>query len=220
MIDNKLRRAFGTSIDTPWARRWSALHYELFDHAILRRVWTNFYEIAPGVYRSNQPPHARLERYGQMGIKTIINLRGPDKYAHYLFERESCERLGIELIDAKLWARAAATRERILRVIELFRTVERPFLFHCKSGADRAGFASAIYLMEIEGVPLEEARKQLGWRYYHLKSTKTGVLDYILDRYGAFAAHTPIRFETWVRDHYDAKTIQAEFDRRPLPPLR
>lgn len=209
-----MRRKFGTNISTQPARAFSHLHYELFDHAILRRFWTNFAEIAPGVFRSNQPGFRRFKAYQARGIRSVINLRGPDKYAHYLFEREHCEALGLKLHDAKLWARAAATRERILAVIDTMRAVERPFVMHCKSGADRAGFASAIYLMVFEDVPPQEAIKQLSFRHLHIRASKTGVLDYILEVYASRNAQAPVGFEEWVREEYDQKAIQADFDAR------
>lgn len=105
--ERRLRKSFGRDISTPSTRWWSTLHYQVFDHAFLRMFWTNFYEIAPGVYRSNQPSHRRLKRYRDMGITTVVNLRGEETYAHYLFEKESCEALGLKLINAKLWARSA-----------------------------------------------------------------------------------------------------------------
>ncbi len=214
--ERRLRYSFGADISTPSARRWSALHYNLFDHAFLRSFWTNFYQIAPGVYRSNQPTHARFRRYAAMGIRTVINLRGEDKRAHYLFERESCERLGLTLVNTKLNARHAVAAERILEVIEALRHAERPLMFHCKSGADRAGFVAAMYLLVFEGRPVAEARRQLGLKYLHLKSTKTGVQDYILDVYEARLTRGAISFEDWLRQEYDPRAIQDGFTaRRP-----
>ncbi len=210
--ERKLRRSFGKDISTPGARRWSKFHYHFFDHAFLRTFWTNFYEIAPGVYRSNQPTHNRFVKYKEMGIKTVVNLRGEDKYAHYLFEKETCEALGLRLMNAKLWARNAASRHRIVYVIDTLREAEKPFVFHCKSGADRAGFVAAMYLMVFENQPVEVARKQLSMKYIHLDFTATGVQDYILDVYAARNARRPISFEDWIRSEYDATSIQAGWD--------
>ncbi|MFP4238788.1 tyrosine-protein phosphatase [Rhodosalinus sp.] len=210
--ERHLRRSFGRDVSTPAGRRAAWLHYHLFDHAVLRTVWTNFFEVVPGVYRSNQPTHARFRRYRDMGIRTVINLRGGDDYAHYLFEKESCEALGLILIDAKLSARRTVSAERVLAMIEAMRVAERPFLFHCKSGADRAGFAAAVYLLVFEGVPVAEAQKQLGLKYLHLRFTKTGVQGYILDVYEARLARGAIAFEDWIREEYDHKAIQAAFD--------
>ncbi|WP_305971713.1 MULTISPECIES: tyrosine-protein phosphatase [unclassified Mameliella] len=214
--ERRLRRSFGTDISTPEARRWAALHYNLFDHAFLRVFWTNFFQIAPGVYRSNQPTHRRFERYAAMGIRTVVNLRGEDKFAHYLFEKESLEALGMTLIDAKLWAREAAPRKRIVGVIDALRAAERPMMFHCKSGADRAGFVAAMYLLIFENAPIAAAKKQLGIRYMHLDFTKTGVQDYILRVFEARQELGEIGFEAWIRNEYQAKAIQPAWEaRRP-----
>ncbi|WP_116599973.1 tyrosine-protein phosphatase [Primorskyibacter marinus] len=215
--ERKLRRSFGKDIATPSGRRWAAFHYNVFDHAFLRSFWTNFFQIAPGVYRSNQPTHTRFEKYAAMGIKTVINLRGTDKHAHYLFEKESCAALGLTLIDAKLWARMAAKRENIVHVIDVMRAAEKPMMFHCKSGADRAGFASALYLLVFEDAPIEVARRQLGLKYIHLEFTATGIQGYILDAYAARNARAPIGFEDWIRTEYDHKALQKGFDAKTPP---
>ena len=94
--ERRVRRSFGTDITDPSARRWSRFHYHVFDHAFLRTFWTNFWQVAPGVWRSNQPTHARFEKYAAMGIRTVVNLRGEEKRAHYLFEEESCRKLGLK----------------------------------------------------------------------------------------------------------------------------
>lgn len=217
--ERRFRRSWGRDVSTPAARRWARLHDHLFDHAFLRVFWTNFWPLAPGVYRSNQPDRARLRRYAAMGIRTVINLRGADDYAHYHFEREACAEFGLTLVDAKLWARSAAPRKRIVAVIDALRAAERPLVFHCKSGADRAGFVSALYLLVFEGRGTAEAKRQLGLKYAHLTFTRTGVQGYILDVYAARAAIAPIPFEDWIRAEYAGGPIQEAFDRRD-PPAR
>lgn len=209
--ERALRNSYDVDLSTPENRRRAHIYNLWFDHAVLRKVWTNFYPVAPGVYRSNQPTHERFERLKQMGIKTVLNLRGAAGAAHYLVEEESCRRLGLTLVSVNLMARQAAPRHDILHLIRAFREIEKPFVMHCKSGADRAGFASAIYLMEIEGRPVAEARKMLGVKYIHFKWSRTGVLDYILDRYEARQAETGIGFEDWITTEYDAANMQADY---------
>ncbi|MCT4553285.1 MAG: tyrosine-protein phosphatase [Pelagimonas sp.] len=215
--ERKFRRSWGKDISTPAARRWAKLHYHLFDHAFLRIFWTNFWQLSEDVWRSNQPTHRRFEKYAKMGIRTVINLRGEDKFAHYLFEKESVEQLGMTLVNTKLWAREAAPRRRIVAVIDALRAAERPMMFHCKSGADRAGFIAATYMMVFEGASVQEAKKQLGLKYIHLDFTKTGVQDYILEIYEARLALGPIGFEDWIRREYVAKPIQNAWDTRQAP---
>ena len=88
--ESKLRNKFGNSIDTPWQRLLSIVHFYLMDHALLRILWTNFYQFGPKAYRSNQPSPRRLKKYKKLGIRTVINLRGTPTQAHYLFEKEAC----------------------------------------------------------------------------------------------------------------------------------
>lgn len=210
--ERNLRASYNVDLSTPENRRRAHIYNLWFDHAVLRTIWTNFFEIAPGVYRSNHPTHARFEKMKAMGIRSVLNLRGAGGAAHYLTEKESCEALGLTLVDCTLQARHAAPAEDILEVIEAFRTIERPFVMHCKSGADRAGFASAIYLLVMEGRPVAEARKMLSVKYVHLKWSKTGILDYILDQYAARQAETGIGFEDWIRTEYDHMALQRAYE--------
>ena len=210
--ERKWRYSFGMDITDPVERRKSIWHFNMFDHACLRVLWSNFYPVSEGVWRSNQPTHKRFMKYRDMGIKSVINLRGSDPRAHYLFEEESCRILGLQLYNSKLHARNAVPRERIVAVIDLMRSVQRPFMFHCKSGADRAGFCAAMYQMIFDGVSVQKAREQLSIKYIHLKWSKTGVQDYILDVFEARQAKGDIDFETWIRTEYDNNKIQEGFD--------
>lgn len=215
--ERRWRRSFGKDISTPRGRFWGHVHTHLVDHAFLRLPWTNFFQIAPGVYRSNHPGPARLKRYKALGIKSVLTLRGEEKFAHFLFEKEACEKLGLKLHITKLWARNATNRVRLLDVLDTIRQIEKPFVFHCKSGADRAGIVSAMYLMVFEDVPVEEARKQLGLKYLHMKWTRTGVQDYILDIYEARKNAEPIGFEDWLKTEYRALRIDTYYQRGDTP---
>lgn len=215
--ERNTRAFYNTDLSTPENRRRANIYNLWFDHAVLRRFWTNQFQVAPGVYRSNQPTHARFVRLKAMGIRSILNLRGAAGAAHYLVEEESCRQLGLTLVNCTLHARYAAPRDDILAVLKAFREIEKPFVMHCKSGADRAGFASVLYLLVIEGRPMAEARKMLGLRYVHLKWSKTGVLDYILDLYEVRNAQSPVSFEDWVRTEYDNVQVQADFEATHKP---
>ena len=53
-------------------------------------------------------------------------------------------------------------------------------VMHCKSGADRAGLMSALYLILNQNVSVDKAKNQLSFKYLHLKHAKTGILDAFL----------------------------------------
>lgn len=195
------------------ARLRSWAHFLIFDHALLRLVWTNEAEIAPGVLRANHPSPARLEALAARGIRTILNLRGVSDAPHYRFERAACARLGLQLVDFEgLTARHAPSRDILLQLLDVLRGVEKPVVMHCKSGADRSSLAAAVYLLGIEGATIDAARAQFSPRFIHFRWTRTGVLDRILDTYEAAHRDTGIGFEDWLRNGYDAQAIQASFD--------
>ena len=212
--DSKLRRAFGKDIESTSGRFWARVHYHLFDHAFLRVFWTNYAEIAPGVFRSNQPTEARFKRYRARGLKSVVNLRGADVYAHYKYEERACRQLGVGLTNRKLSARNAPKVDAINEVIDILGRVSKPVLFHCKSGADRAGFVAAIYLMEFEGKTVQEAQKQLNVRFIHLDFTATGILDYLLWVFEERCNLSVIGFKEWINAEYDSEIMQSCFNQR------
>lgn len=215
--ERSVRTSYDTDLSTPENRRRAHIYNLWFDHAILRKVWTNYYPVAPGVYRSNQPTHERFVKLRDQGIKTILNLRGAGGAAHYLVEEESCRDLGLTLVNVNLRARQAAPRREIKALIRAFREIEKPFVMHCKSGADRAGFAAAIYLLVIEGRSIPEARKMLSVKYIHFKWSRTGILDYILDRFEAAHTETGVNFESWLHTDYKAIPMQEAYESTHKP---
>ena len=204
--------AIGADISTPRARRRSRWHYLWVDHGLLRIWWTNFDRVADGVYRSNQPDPKRLAGYRDRGIRSILNLRGRSRYSFHLFEAEACRDLGLELSDIHLSATELPSLKTLQKLEQHFRSLPRPFLMHCKSGADRAGFAAALYLMLIEGVPVEQACRQLSLRYLHIRASRKGILDFCLETYRKTNEASPIPFRDWMETMYDPEAITAAFN--------
>lgn len=157
------------------------------DHAIIRMIYDNTHEIAPGVWRSYQPSPAGLEKWAKRGVKTVVNLRGSKPSAALFLEEEACARLGMRLENFRVFSREAPSAEILRGARELFRRIEYPALFHCKSGADRVGLIAALYLFFTGKAPLDEALKQLSLRYGHVKHGKTGVIDAAFARYLDYA---------------------------------
>ena len=87
---------------------------------------------------------------------------------------------------------------------------------HCKSGADRASLACAIYLIAMEGKSVAEARQMFSIRFIHFKWTKTGILDMFLDMYEERLAQGPIAFQVWVAHEYDPEALTQRFAKRRI----
>jgi protein tyrosine/serine phosphatase len=202
-------------IDTFWHRLISLLHLHWVDHGIIRLMYNNFYQVLPDVYRCSQPGASQIRRYQQQyGIKTIINLRGRnEQMSFWLFEKEVCDELGITLIDHRLLSRDIPSKDAIYATKTLLEQVEYPILFHCKSGADRAGLMATLSRIFIAHHPVEEAIAELDWRYGHIKQAKTGMIDFFFAAYLKDAANCaePLPFLTWLETHYDYQQLRSDF---------
>jgi len=180
------------------------------DHGVLRLWWHNLHQIDIDMWRSNQPTPRRIEQAAQLGIRTIINLRGPRSDGGWRLEAEACGRHGLKLVDFTTRSRAAPDKQMLYDTKSLFDRIEGPALLHCKSGADRAGLMSALYLLMKKNRPVAEASRQLSLRYLHVKQAKTGLLDAFLAAYAPYEAERMAFFD-WVKDIYDPEKLQAEF---------
>ncbi|HSW11473.1 MAG TPA: sulfur transferase domain-containing protein, partial [Solimonas sp.] len=161
----------------------------------------------------SHPLPSQLRAAAKFGIRTIINLRGVDpNIASNRLSWEACERYGLRLVHFPLFSRQAPTREEILGINELFKQVEKPVLLHCKSGADRAGLASALYLMLQADESVEVALRQLSLlRFGHIRQAKAGILDHFFECYRQHHEQHGTPFEEWVRRHYSRHKVETSF---------
>ena len=203
-------------IDSIWQRLKYEAHVFFIDHGMFRALYWNKAQIAPGVYRSNYPTSARIKRLKRQGVNMILSLRGQFDGAFNALERDACESHGVALTFVPLGAREAPKARRILDLLKTFQEIDRPFLLHCKSGADRASLASAIYLIAIEGKSVAEARKMFSIRFIHFKWTKTGILDMFLDMYEERLEQGPVAFKDWVAHEYDPEALTQRFAKRRI----
>jgi protein tyrosine phosphatase (PTP) superfamily phosphohydrolase (DUF442 family) len=198
-----------------WRDRLSAWSSLLFvDHGIFRLAYLNAHQVSPRLWRAAQPSPGDIARFARAGVKTIINLRGGREHGAWPLEREACERHGIALVDLVLRSREAPDKETLLSLPAFFAGIEWPALVHCKSGADRAGLFSALYVLIHEQRPLAEALAQLSWRYGHYRYAKTGILDAFFETYAEEARLPDGSLKPlldWVRDDYDPARVTAAF---------
>jgi protein tyrosine/serine phosphatase len=181
------------------------------DHAVFRLAWSNLATVAPGrLYRCNHPTPARLAALTRrLGLKTLINLRGPTGNGSDALSREAAALLGLDFIDMALESRGAPQRDRILRLHGIYSTMRAPALLHCKSGADRAGLAAGLFVL-FEGGTARDALRQLSLRFGHIRQAKTGILDAFFLRWQREGeGRKP--FLDWVREDYDEAALRRDF---------
>lgn len=192
--------------------RRDAMRNMLFaDHGILRTFFNTRHPISNEMWRSSQPLPYQVRAAAKRGIRTLINLRGPSDSSFYRIEEEFALKNNLTLVNFAVYSREAPLPETIVAAKEMFEQIEYPALMHCKSGADRVGLMSALYLIFRKKRPVKEAKKQLSLRFGHMKQAKTGILDYFLQTYLDYNARTPIDFLDWVTTVYDRTALTRSF---------
>ncbi len=187
---------------------WSML---FADHGIIRMFYLNEHAVTDRLIRSAQPAPHDIRRFAAQGIKTIVNLRGGREQGGWPLERETCDETGLVLRELTLRSREAPDRATLLSLPSFFASLAYPAVAHCKSGADRAGLFSALFLLVHEGRPVAEAKRQLSLKYGHVRLAKTGMLDAFLDAYEQEGESQGVPFMDWVRDVYDPARVERTF---------
>lgn len=208
---SKRLERWGRPIASPWQRlrAWSNMLF--VDHGIFRAAYSNTWRISDRAWRSAQPMPHHLRRFARAGGKSVVTLRGGQTFGSLPLEIEACRDLGLSFQAFVLRSRGLPSREELTALDILFRTLDYPVLFHCKSGADRAGLMAALYLALAEDHPVAQARKQLSPKYGHFKQSKTGVLDAFFDAYEADSRQDPKPLRVWIDTVYDPDRIAASF---------
>lgn len=209
---HKKRKHIAPDLSSKPGRNRAERELILGDHGFLRESFQNLHQISSEMWRSNQPnPRQIAEHVRVRGIKTIINLRGPSTRGYYLLEQEACAQNGVELVDFQVYSRDTPTVERVLEAKALFESIEYPALMHCKSGADRAGLMSVLYVIFRMDEPVRTAVQQLSKKYLHMREGKTGLLDAFFETYLEAEKTTGIAFEDWLQSEYDREKVKADF---------
>ena len=151
----------------------------------------NFYEVAPGVYRSHQLYSFDMPNfYKKYRFKTILNLRGahPDK-EWYKYEVKFCKEHNITLINFGFSDAKVQSIQKMQKLIEIIKKAKKPILIHCRAGADRTGLASALYLYSLGD---KNASKMLGIKYGHFPylGSKTKAMDESFKKFVRYRATT------------------------------
>jgi protein tyrosine/serine phosphatase len=198
-----LRRTFGPAA--------SYFDLMIMDHGIARLFYSNKHKLGRKAWRSAQPAPHDIARLRRLDIKTIINLRGERLSGGYWLEVAACKRHGIKMENCTLRSRAAPSVSELQAVRDLLARIEYPVLIHCKSGADRAGLMSVLYMHLVEEQPIEQALDQLSLKFGHIKQADTGVLDHFFHQYLEANQREPIAFYDWVENVYNPKEVLKTF---------
>lgn len=181
----------------------------------------NFGVLDPGlVYRSAQPDAELGQVARTCGLASILNLRGGSTGdPWYANEVRVARDEGVAFYDFPMSAVRRPTRGELLVLLDFFDRCRYPLLIHCKSGSDRTGLASALYLMARKGVGPDEAEGAFSLAYRHVPMFGPEHLHEPIQEYSAWLsthrlAHAPERFREWVEHEY-----RSDAPDRPIAPL-
>jgi hypothetical protein len=165
----------------------------------------NLHEVDPGkAYRVargrlGDADFANLLR--RLGIRTALDLRRPN----------SCDgssgpvdfaALGTRYENVHLRSSALPFPAALAEFVRILDGDEAPFLFYCKRGTDKSGFASMLYLMLEKREPLEAARSHLSFIPYGHRKSRHGGPWHFMRLLKAAMPVTDLR--AWIRDAYPA----------------
>ncbi|HEV2903958.1 MAG TPA: dual specificity protein phosphatase family protein [Pyrinomonadaceae bacterium] len=118
----------------------------------------NFAQVDDHYYRGSQPDQDQFAQLKQLGIKTVIDLRGDYKKAEETWVRE----LGMNFFRIPMKTRVAATEEQTAYFLGIVNDPQNwPVYVHCKGGRHRTGAMTGIYRITHDGWTAEQAWKEM-----------------------------------------------------------
>lgn len=107
----------------------------------------NFQKVDEHVYRGAQPNAEGFGNLSKLGIKTVIDLRGPGDRSKW--EKKVVAAAGMRYISVPMSGMAAPSNESVIKALGLLEDSNAgPVFVHCKRGADRTGGVIACYRVE------------------------------------------------------------------------
>jgi uncharacterized protein (TIGR01244 family) len=151
----------------------------------------NFHQVNEHLYRGAQPASGGLKKLSELGIKTIINLRGADE--HTQAEQDEATAAGLQYFGVPMAALGRPTEEQVAHVLAIIDDQQNwPVFIHCKRGSDRTGTIIAAYRISHDDWTADHAIAEA--KHYGMSWMEFGMKDYIADYY---------------RDHQRASQAQA-----------
>jgi protein tyrosine phosphatase (PTP) superfamily phosphohydrolase (DUF442 family) len=188
-------------------------------------VGRNFHVVVPGrVYRCAQQSEGGLEQLiAERGIRTVINLRGCGApWPWYLDECRATAHADVDQEDICLSSARLPSVHELRHLVEVLDHTEYPVLLHCRRGADRTGLASAVVLLLQTDISLDQARRQLSWRYGHVALGHAAFLDRFFDLYAAWLqaegrTHSRESFRRWAEQAYEPGNCCCRIEALDVP---
>lgn len=137
-------------------------------------------------------------------IDLVLNLRGESEDPVFIKEKEISSEMGLAYYALGFSVKRTPDIERfnkILDILDKAKSDNKRLMIHCRAGADRTGFISAISQIYLYGFSVDEAlESSLKLSYNHMPAPE-GLLETVLSEYKNYEKE--MDFRTWVNTKYD-----------------
>lgn len=138
----------------------------------------NFGQVNDHLYRGGQPEGDDYRKLAEMGIKTILDLRGDAEPG----AKQEAERAGLRYIQLGLEPKEYPGPDAAKRFIEIVNDEANwPIYTHCAGGRHRTGAMIAAYRMEVDGWDVDQAYDEMKKYGFYTRWGHGCYKDYVFD---------------------------------------
>ncbi len=135
----------------------------------------NFHKVDESVYRGAQPTDEGFRELAKMGVRTIIDLRGPEHSESH--EQQVVEAAGMRYVSIPIKGMTQPTEAQISGALKVMNNSDGgPVFVHCRRGADRTGVVIACYRISHDACDANRA-------LHEAKEDGMGFFEVALRRY-------------------------------------
>lgn len=173
---------------------------------------SNAGKVSAFLYRGSQPKPQAIDELKELGIDTIVDLRG-ERHGLMVRERKHAQSLGMRFVNIPGSGWSAPTDAQLVQFFTLMGEKPRRHVFvHCWLGGDRAGVFLAAYRIAFDGWTPEQALHEMHMFHFHgfWHPVMTAYIQAFPDHLATSSALAPFRSKAAALNTHAAESSAAE----------